>query len=162
MKIIESPREGMQGFPAQIPTADKLRYINGLLRVGFDTVETGSIVSPKVIPQMADSLEIIEKLDCSSTTSYRMMLAVNSRGAEILSAMEAVTHISYPFSFSPKFLALNVNSTVEKSLETTGSVLDLCKKSNKTAVVYALNFFRPGSANLPGWAPGLSRCRMSP
>ena len=65
-----------------------------------------------------------------------MMLAVSSRGAEILSSVEAVTHISYPFSFSPKFLALNVNSTVEKSLETTGYVLDLCKKSNKAAVVY--------------------------
>jgi hydroxymethylglutaryl-CoA lyase len=136
IKIIESPREGMQGFARLIPTEEKVRYINHLLRAGFDTVETGSIVSPRFIPQMADTLEVIKKLDLSGTTTKLMCLAVNIRSAEILAGIEEISCISYPFSFSPAFLKLNVNSTVEKSLETVETVIRLCRNSGKTAVIY--------------------------
>ena len=97
MKIIESPREGMQGFSRIIPTDEKTGYINRLLRVGFDTVETGSIVSSKVIPQMADSVGVFEKLDFTTSKSNRMMLAVHGRGAERISDMEGVTPHLIPF-----------------------------------------------------------------
>jgi hydroxymethylglutaryl-CoA lyase len=136
MKIIESPREGMQGFARIIPTGDKVRYVNQLLRVGFDSVEIGSIVSPRLIPQMADSLEVLRKLDLSGTTANRMFLALNARGAQILAGEDETTHISYPFSFSPAFLKLNVNSSVEQSLDTVNIVIDLCAKKEKQAVIY--------------------------
>ena len=136
MKIIESPREGMQGFSRIIPTGEKVSYINRLLRVGFDTVEIGSIVSPRVIPQMADSLDVLKKLDITGTTSNLMFLAVHARGAEILAAIDEITHISYPFAFSPTFLKLNVNSTVAQSLDTAETVINLCNKRGKQAVIY--------------------------
>jgi hydroxymethylglutaryl-CoA lyase len=136
MKIIESPREGMQGFTRMISTEDKIRYINRLLRAGFDVVETGSLVSPKLIPQMADSLEVLKKLDLSGITTGRMVLAVNKKGAEILSEMDEITHIAYPFSFSPAFMKLNMNSTPEQALETTGEIVNLCDKNGKQAVIY--------------------------
>jgi hydroxymethylglutaryl-CoA lyase len=136
MKIIESPREGMQGFSRLISTSDKIRFVNALLRVGFDTVETGSIVSSKVIPQMADSLEVLEKMDYQGSKSNRMMLAVNDRGARLIGEIDSVTHISYPFSFTPTFLRLNVNSTVEKSLETVEQVMEICRNTRKEAVIY--------------------------
>jgi hydroxymethylglutaryl-CoA lyase len=136
MKIIESPREGMQGFARIISTGDKVRYVDNLLRVGFDSVETGSIVSSRFIPQMADSLEVLKKLDLSGITTNLMFLAVHAGGAQILAEVEEITHISYPFSFSPTFLKLNVNSTVEQSLKTTELVTNLCRKKGKQAVIY--------------------------
>jgi hydroxymethylglutaryl-CoA lyase len=136
MKIIESPREGMQGFSRIIPTGEKVRYIDQLLRVGFDTVEIGSIVSPRFIPQMADSMDVLKKLDLAGATSNVMFLVVHDRGAEILADADEITHISYPFSFSSTFLKLNVNSTVDQSLDTTEIVTGLCKKNGKQAVIY--------------------------
>ena len=131
MKIIESPREGMQGFDKLIPTDQKVRYINALLRAGFDTVEIGSIVSPRLVPQMADSLEVLGKLDISGTRSNLMFLALNRKGAEIIAAREEITHISYPFSFSPTFLARNVRATVEEAFGTVEYVANLCAKTGK-------------------------------
>lgn len=158
MKIIESPREGMQGYPRIIPVGDKVRYIRQLMAVGFDTVETGSLVSARLIPQMADSLEVLEQLhrrpdpahsglpgtgsdaglpgDPAPATSNLMFLAVNGRGAEKLAPIPGITHISYPFSFTPTFLRLNVNSTVEESFNTTGQVVRLCRDNGKEAVIY--------------------------
>lgn len=136
MKIIESPREGMQGFHRLISTGDKVRYIRSVLKVGFYTIETGSIVSAKVIPQMADSLEVLELLGNDGTARHLMMLAVNLRGAEVISGLPAVTHLSYPFSFCPTFLKLNVNSTVETSMETVERITELCDKTGKSEVIY--------------------------
>ncbi len=153
MKIIESPREGMQGFARLIPAQDKMRYITQLLKVGFDTVEIGSVVSPRVIPQMADSLEVLKNLDLSRTTTNRMMLAVHTRGAKILAGIDEITHISYPFSFSPSFLKLNVNSTVEKSLETAVNVNDFCRQTGKQAVIYISMAF--GNPYGDPWSIGL-------
>ncbi len=126
----------MQGFPRIIPTGEKVRYIDLLLRAGFDTVETGSIVSPRLIPQMADSLEVFGKLNVSGNTANRMFLALNSRGAGMLAEIENITHIAYPFSFSPAFLKLNVNATVEQSFETVRLVADLSRQHGKQAVIY--------------------------
>ncbi|MEI6172176.1 MAG: hydroxymethylglutaryl-CoA lyase [Bacteroidota bacterium] len=136
IKIIESPREGMQGFPRMIPAGEKISYLNRLLRVGFDTVETGSVVSSRIIPQMADSLDVLKQLDLAGTSSNIMFLAVNTRGAEQLAHVKEITHISYPFSLSPTFLELNVRSTVEQSLETAKFVTGLCKNTGKQAVIY--------------------------
>jgi hydroxymethylglutaryl-CoA lyase len=153
MKIIESPREGMQGFSRIISTSEKVRYIDQLLRVGFDTVEIGSIVSKRIIPQMADSLEVLQKLDLSDTHANTMFLAVHERGAEILAGVDQISHISYPFSFSPTFLKLNVSSTVEKSLETTELVTNLCRKNRKQAVIYISMAF--GNPYGDPWSIGL-------
>lgn len=135
MKIIESPREAMQGFHRVIPTAEKVRYLNHLLRSGFDTVEVGSYVSPRLIPQMADSLEVIRKLDLSAPAK-RMFLAVNKKGAEVVAGLDEVTHISFPFSFSPTFLRLNVNSTVEESFGAVETVVERCANTGKEGVIY--------------------------
>lgn len=144
IKIIESPREGMQGFPRIIPAGEKISYLNRLLRVGFDTVETGSMVSSRIIPQMADSLDVMKQLDLAGTSSNIMFLVVNTRGAEQLAKVNEITHISYPFSFSPTFLELNVRSTVEQSLETAKFVTGLCKQTTKQAVIYiSLAFGNP-------------------
>lgn len=136
MNIIESPREGMQSLDYVIPTENKVRYLNALLNVGFDTVELGSIVSAKLIPQMADTLEVLDKLDFSSTRSNRMILTVNKRGAEIIAERDEITHISYPFSISPAFLKLNLNTTLEKSIETVGEIVEICDKKKKQPVIY--------------------------
>jgi hydroxymethylglutaryl-CoA lyase len=136
IKIIESPREGMQGFLPIISAEEKVRYIDKLLQVGFDTVEIGSIVSPKIIPQMANSLDVLKKLDITGTSSNVMFLALNNRGASVLAAIKEITHISFPFSFSPTFLKINVNSTVEQSLETTKFITRLCNENRKQAVIY--------------------------
>ncbi len=136
MKIIESPREGMQSLSYVIPTAKKIRYIQQLLKVGFDTVELGSIVSPKLIPQMADTIEVLKQIDFSGTHSNRMTLVVNKKGAEIISQVKEITHISYPHSISATFLKKNLNSTTEQSLETVDEIANLCAKTGKQLVIY--------------------------
>jgi hydroxymethylglutaryl-CoA lyase len=136
MKIIESPREGMQSLHFTIPTGKKVRYIQQLLNVGFDTVEVGSIVSRKLIPQMADTLEVLQQLDFSNTRSNRMALVVNKKGAEIISGVKEITHISYPHSISPAFLHKNLNSTTDQSLETVSDIANFCEKTGKQLVIY--------------------------
>ncbi len=136
MKIIESPREGMQSLHYTIPTEKKVRYLQQLLKIGFDTVEVGSIVSPKLIPPMADTMEVLRKVDFSGTRSNRMVLVVNKKGAEIISEVKEITHLSYPHSISPTFLKKNLNSTTEQSLETVSEIANLCEKSGKQLVIY--------------------------
>ena len=136
MKIIESPREGMQGFSRIIATGEKVRYIGQLLRAGFDTVEIGSLVSPKALPQMADSLDVLDKLDLTGISSNRMFLAATARGAEKLAESGKITHISYPFSFSPAFLKMNLNTTLPQSMETAEYIINRCHKTGKLPVIY--------------------------
>jgi hydroxymethylglutaryl-CoA lyase len=136
MKIIESPREGMQSLHFTIPTEKKVRYMQQLLNVGFDTVEVGSIVSRKLIPQMADTLEVMQQLDFSDTRSNRMVLVVNKKGAEIISGINEITHISYPHSISPAFLHKNLNTTTDQSLEIVSEIANLCEKTGKQLVIY--------------------------
>lgn len=144
MKIIELPREAMQTSTGIIPTAAKIRYLNILMKAGFDTVELGSIVSPKYIPQMADTVEVLRKLDYSGNKSKLMVLVVNKTGAEIVSEFDEITHLSYPFAISPTFLKLNINSTIEKSLETIADIMEVCQRSDKELVVYnSMTFGNP-------------------
>jgi len=136
MKIIESPREGMQSLEFVIPQEKKIKYLNALLQVGFDTVEIGSIVSPKLIPQMADTLGLLPKLDYDYTRTNRMILVVNKKGAEIAGSLKEITHISYPFSVSPAFLKMNMNTTTEKAMETVSYILEICDRKDKQPVIY--------------------------
>jgi hydroxymethylglutaryl-CoA lyase len=136
VKIIESPREAMQGIKTFIPTTKKIDYINSTLKVGFDLVETGSFVSPSYIPQMADSLEVLKKLDLSSTSSRLMFLVVNKKGARIVSEYNEISCISYPFSISPTFSKLNLNATFEQTLVAVDSINDICLKTGKEFILY--------------------------
>jgi hydroxymethylglutaryl-CoA lyase len=136
MKIVDSPREGMQGFHQIISTNEKIRYINDLLKVGFDTIDAGSIVSPKFVPQMADTAEVMRRIDRSGSGSNLMILVGNLKGAEIACGMPQVTHLSYPFSVSPLFLRQNLNVTREESLTDVGRIINLCGKSGKEPVIY--------------------------
>ena len=136
MKIIESPIEALQGISNFIPTQKKIEYINSLLRVGFDLVETGSLVSRSYVPQMADSLEVLKKLDLSSTSSRLMFLVVNKKGAEIVSGYDEISCISYPFSISPIFSKLNLNTTFEKTLGDVDSICEICSRTGKEFILY--------------------------
>jgi hydroxymethylglutaryl-CoA lyase len=136
MKIIESPREAMQGIEPFIPTTSKVQYINSLLKAGFDTVEVGSFVSPKAIPQMSDTTEVLKQIERTETRSKRMLLTVNKKGAELAADIDCIDTISFPFSISPRFTELNFNSTTDRLLETVGFINNLCIRSNKSFVVY--------------------------
>lgn len=126
----------MQSLDFTIPTEKKVSYIRQLLKVGFDTVEVGSIVSRKLIPQMADTLEVIRQVDFSATRSNRMVLVVNTRGAELISGVKEITHISYPFSISSTFLKKNLNATTAQSIQTVSEIVNLCEKTGKQPVIY--------------------------
>jgi len=126
----------MQSLDYVVPSDTKIKYLNTLLNVGFDTVELGSIVSAKLIPQMADTLDVLEKLDYSSTRSNRMILVVNKKGAEMIAERDYITHISYPFSVSPSFLKMNLNTTLENSMATVREIVEICHKKNKEPVIY--------------------------
>ncbi|MEI6899741.1 MAG: hydroxymethylglutaryl-CoA lyase [Bacteroidota bacterium] len=136
IKIIESPREAMQGMVQFIPTDLKVRYIDALLKVGFDTVEVGSFVSPKAIPQMSDSEEVIKRIQPTATKSDKMVLVVNIRGAQNAAGLGSIQTISYPFSLSPTFSDLNLNSTPEKQFETVCEIDSICKNAGKSFVLY--------------------------
>jgi hydroxymethylglutaryl-CoA lyase len=136
MKIIESPREAMQGIEPFIPTESKVRYINSLLKAGFDTVEVGSFVSPKAIPQMSDTMEVLKQIERTETRSKRMLLTVNKKGAELAAGLDCIDTISFPFSISPRFTELNFNSNTDRLLETVGFINNLSIRSNKSFVVY--------------------------
>ena len=136
IRIIESPREAMQGLQRIIPTRDKIMYLNSLMNVGFDTIETGSFVSPGLIPQMADSLEVLSKIDMQNSKSHIMFLVVSKKGTDVISTYENVSHISYPHSISPAFLHKNLNSDTNKSLETVEYIVEICQKTNKVPVIY--------------------------
>ena len=134
----------MQSLGYVIPSEQKIRYLNALLKVGFDTVELGSIVSRKLIPQMADTLDVLGQLDFTGTRSNTMILVVNTKGAEIIAERDEITHISYPFSISPAFLKMNLNTTVDKAAETVSEIVGICQKKGKHPVIYiSLAFGNP-------------------
>lgn len=135
MKIIELPREAYQSMPAYIPPDVRASYLNALLKVGFDTVEIGSITSARILPQMQGTLEILDLLK-PETDSNIMVLVLNKKGADFITQHEKVSHISFPFAVSPQFLKKNTNSTVEETLKTTAYIVNLCHQHNKTPIVY--------------------------
>lgn len=144
MKIIECPRDAMQGLHHFVPTEDKAAYINLLLQVGFDTIDFGSFVSPKAIPQMRDTAEVLEKLDLSSSKSKLLGIVANLRGVQDAIKHEAITYLGFPFSISETFQQRNTNSSIAQSLTTIEEMLNLCDKHHKTANVYlSMGFGNP-------------------
>ncbi|MDO9595169.1 MAG: hydroxymethylglutaryl-CoA lyase [Lutibacter sp.] len=145
VKLIECPRDAMQGIKSHfIPTEAKAQYINALLRVGFDTIDFGSFVSPKAIPQMRDTVEVLSKLDLSKTQSKLLAIVANVRGAEEASQFEEITYLGYPFSISENFQMRNTGKTIAESIEILNEILNIAAKTNKEVVAYlSMGFGNP-------------------
>ena len=136
VKIIECPRDAMQGIKTFIPTEKKVQYIQSLLRVGFHTIDFGSFVSPKAIPQMVDTAEVLAKLDLSETKSKLLAIVANFRGAEAASKHKEINYLGYPFSISENFQMRNTHKTIAQSVKVLEQILNLSIKTNKEVVVY--------------------------
>jgi hydroxymethylglutaryl-CoA lyase len=136
MKIIECPRDAMQGIKQLIPTGAKVNYINSLLNIGFDTIDFGSFVSPKAIPQMHDTAEVLKQLDLSATKSKLLAIIANTRGAQDACAFDEIRYLGFPFSISETFQQRNANSSIAESLVRVEEIQNLCVKNNKELVVY--------------------------
>jgi len=144
IRLIECPRDAMQGIVEFIPTEKKIAYINQLLKVGFSTIDFGSFVSPKAIPQMRDTAEVLAGLDLSSTKSELLAIVANKRGAIDAASFEEISYLGYPFSISETFQLRNTNATIEESLDRVKIMQDICVNSNKKMVVYiSMGFGNP-------------------
>lgn len=163
VKIIECPRDAMQGIKAFIPTPEKVQYIQSLLHVGFDTIDFGSFVSPKAIPQMIDTAEVLEQLDLSKTTSKLLAIVANTRGARDASQYAAIDFLGYPFSISENFQMRNTHKTIAQSVVTLQEILNIAEKTNKKVVTYLSMGFGnpygdPWNVEIVGeWAERLSK-----
>jgi hydroxymethylglutaryl-CoA lyase len=143
-KIIECPRDAMQGWPHPIATADKITYIQSLLDVGFHTIDFGSFVSAKAIPQMADTKAVLQGLQLSASSSTLLAIVANLRGAEDAVQFDEITYLGFPFSISPTFQQRNTNSTMEESLQRVAAIQTLCIQHKKQLVVYlSMGFGNP-------------------
>ncbi len=136
MKIIVTPRDAMQGLKQFIPTQVKADYINCLLKVGFDTVDFGSFVSPKAIPQLRDTAEVLALLDLSATKSKLLAIVGNMQGAKAGAEFNEINAFGYPFSTSPTFLKRNINASIEVAYNTIEEIQNICQKTNKELVIY--------------------------
>lgn len=144
IKLIECPRDAMQGWKTFIPTEKKAAYINSLLKVGFDTIDFGSFVSPKAIPQMADTVEVLKNLEWGSGNSKLLAIVANLRGAEEASVYDAIHYLGFPFSVSETFQQRNTNSSIQQSLERVEEMQNICIKTGKKLVVYiSMGFGNP-------------------
>jgi len=144
LKIIECPRDAMQGLHQFVPTELKARYINSLLKVGFDTIDFGSFVSPKSIPQMSDTAEVMKLLNLDSTSSKLLAIVANKRGAIDAVQFDEIAYLGYPFSVSETLQLRNTNATIEESLNRVAEIQDLCMASNRKMVVYlSMGFGNP-------------------
>jgi hydroxymethylglutaryl-CoA lyase len=144
IKIIECPRDAMQGLHDFIPTETKVNYLNQLLKVGFDTIDAGSFVSPKAIPQMRDTAEVFDQLDMSSTQSKLLAIVANKRGADDAVTFDQVTYLGYPLSLSETFQQRNTNRSIETALTDLSEIQNLSLKHGKTLVVYlSMGFGNP-------------------
>lgn len=154
IKITECPRDAMQGIKQQIPTGLKVEYINQLLKVGFDTIDFGSFVSPKAIPQMHDTANVLKQLELKNTNSKLLAIVANTRGAEDACAFEEISYLGFPFSISETFQQRNTNSSIEESLIRVEEIQSLCIKNNKKLVVYISMAF--GNPYGDDWNPGVA------
>lgn len=136
VKIIECPRDALQGITEFIPTEKKISYINQLLKCGFDTIDFGSFVSPKAIPQMRDTAEVLESLDLGAGNSKLLAIVANTRGAEDACRFEEIDFLGFPFSISETFQQRNTNSSIAESMLRVQEIQNLCVKHNKQLVVY--------------------------
>jgi hydroxymethylglutaryl-CoA lyase len=144
MKIIECPRDAMQGLSDFIPTEKKADYINQLLKVGFDTIDFGSFVSPKAIPQMKDTAEVLSQLDTENSKSSLLAIVANTRGAEEASAFEKITYLGFPLSISETFQMRNTNRSIADALNSLVEIKNVCLRKNKKLVTYiSMGFGNP-------------------
>ncbi|MBC7749876.1 MAG: hydroxymethylglutaryl-CoA lyase [Methylotenera sp.] len=144
IKIIECPRDAMQGIKPFIPTKKKVAYIQSLLRVGFDSIDFGSFVSPKAIPQMQDTAEVLAQLDLSQTQSKLLAIIANTQGATLASVHPEIQYLGFPFSISENFQMRNTHKTIAESLITLQEILEIADKSDKEVVAYlSMGFGNP-------------------
>lgn len=151
IRLTECPRDAMQGIKELIPTEEKIEYINSILKVGFDTIDFGSFVSPKAIPQMQDTAKVLKGLDLSSASSKLLAIIANTRGAEDACSFDEITYLGFPFSVSETFQVRNTNSTIEESLKRVEEIQELCSKHKKQLVVYLSMAF--GNPYGDAWSP---------
>lgn len=144
IKLVECPRDAMQGWPHFIATDKKIAYINELLKVGFDTLDFGSFVSPKAIPQMADTNEVIRNIDLTNTSTKLLAIIANERGARDAVMHDNISYLGFPFSVSETFQKRNTNASIRESLERVEDIQNLCIKNKKELVVYiSMGFGNP-------------------
>jgi hydroxymethylglutaryl-CoA lyase len=144
IKLIECPRDAMQGLHDFIPTDVKAAYINSLLKVDFDTIDFGSFVSPKAIPQLRDTAEVLSMIDLSQTNSKLLAIVANLRGAEDAAGFTQIKYLGFPFSVSEEFQRRNTNSTIEESLIRVEEIQNVCVKNGKQLVIYiSMGFGNP-------------------
>lgn len=144
VKIIECPRDAMQGIKTMIPTAEKVRYIQALLNCGFDTIDFGSFVSPKAIPQMQDTAQVLAQLDLSRSQSKLLAIVANARGARDACQHAEIHYLGYPFSISENFQMRNTHKTIDQSVEILKEILELAAQANKEVVTYiSMGFGNP-------------------
>lgn len=144
IKLIECPRDAMQGIKDFIPTEKKIQYIQSLLRCGFDTIDFGSFVSPKAIPQMVDTKEVLANLELSKTSSKLLSIVANVRGAQDAVQHPEIDYLGYPFSISENFQMRNTHKTIEQSVETLREILNIAHKHGKQVVAYlSMGFGNP-------------------
>jgi len=153
IRITEAPRDAMQGIKTYIPVHKKAELINAILKVGFDIVDFGSFVSPRAIPQLRDTAEVIRRLDLSQTQSKLMAIVGNVKGGELATDFDEVSMLGYPFSFSETFLKLNVNASIEKARQTVTDLQNICVRKNKKLLVYISMAF--GNPYDDPWSPEL-------
>ena len=144
LKIVECPRDAMQGLKDFIDTEIKINYINRLLKVGFDTIDFGSFVSPKAIPQMADTHQVIQNIKLEGTKTKLSAIVANLRGANDACLYDSIDYLGYPFSISETFQIRNTNSTIQQSLERVQEIQNICLKHNKQLIIYiSMGFGNP-------------------
>ncbi len=144
MKIIECPRDAMQGLHDFVPTELKAKYINQLLKIGFDTIDFGSFVSPKAIPQLKDTAEVLNLLDLESTPSELLAIVANTRGAKDAAAYSEISYLGFPLSLSETFQLKNTNRSIEEAFNTVKEIQEICVKSEKKMVTYlSMGFGNP-------------------
>ena len=154
MKLIECPRDAMQGIHPFIPTGTKVEYLNALLRVGFDTIDIGSFVSPKAIPQLADTAEVLQRLDLDGVESKLLVIVANERGAEEAVKHDMVHYLGYPFSISETFQRRNTNTDIEGSWGRIAHIAETARKAGKELVVYISMGF--GNPYGDPWSPEIA------
>ncbi|EDM35259.1 hydroxymethylglutaryl-CoA lyase like protein [Pedobacter sp. BAL39] len=153
VKIIECPRDAMQGIHNFIDTDIKVAYLNKLLKVGFDTIDFGSFVSPKAIPQLRDTAEVLSKLELNDTSSKLLAIVANLKGVQEAATHQEITYLGFPFSISETFQQRNTNASITQSFDTVKQMLEICDRANKEAVVYlSMGFGNPYGDE---WSPAI-------
>jgi hydroxymethylglutaryl-CoA lyase len=154
LKLVECPRDAMQGWPDFIPTEKKIVYLNTLLQVGFDSLDFGSFVSSRAIPQMADTKQVIEKLEPGNSKTRLLAIVANTRGASDAASYPLIKDIGFPFSISETFQQRNANSTIERSKDTVSEIQEICGRYNKRLVIYISMAF--GNPYDDPWSPDIA------